>query len=354
MEYNIIYKEELSQVYTRFIFLSFMVPLLLYFNDVEIRQDITLNIWIVGYIIVSLVHFGFLKIFPTTLSIFRRVFILGVDIAIVTVVLYYLEIDGFPFSLYYIWIIFANGMRFGHIFMIIGMVLSIAGIAILYYFSNFWHNNEHFLIFLLSSTIILPLFMLRLVYRIEEKNLEMQNLLELLHYQSLHDELTNLPNRKYLEQQLNSKVEQKGDFCFLLIDLDGFKSINDKYGHSAGDLILKKVADILRGVFKGNDFAARLGGDEFAAIVDGKYYNAVEKSEKLLKDIAIMRASTGDGGYLSASIGIACYPMDARSIEELKNLADKAMYSIKRSGKNGYAHISDIVHLDIEVKSSKY
>ena len=159
---------------------------------------------------------------------------------------------------------------------------------------------------------------------------------------ALHDPLTGLPNRRLLEDRIEHTLQQsarnRGKSAILYLDLDGFKAINDSYGHGYGDDILKMVAARLVGASRKEDTVARIGGDEFVIVLGnlaGKG-DAREPAAKLIEVISEPYFINDLTLRLSTSIGIAIYPDDATSVESLLGVADTALYEAKRAGKNRY------------------
>ncbi|MEC2071999.1 sensor domain-containing diguanylate cyclase [Alkalihalophilus marmarensis] len=152
------------------------------------------------------------------------------------------------------------------------------------------------------------------------------------------DSLTGLYNRQYLYKQFETNVKSEGTIFFL--DLDGFKSVNDIYGHETGDLLLKEVAFKLNEFIKDQSdaFAVRLGGDEF--IVNFPYISnkkEVCKQAEYLLNYLNTWTNELDKCQLSASIGIVSYPENnSTSLKSLLSNADKALYCSKAAGKNTY------------------
>jgi diguanylate cyclase len=154
------------------------------------------------------------------------------------------------------------------------------------------------------------------------------------------DGLTQLANRAYFDEKLLEmiKIQHRHNdiFSILLIDVDNFKTINDKYGHQAGDRILKGVAFNLRSALRESDFVARFGGDEFAIILlksDGK--SAVEVACKLCH-IQQENAFLMDGVKIRTTLSIGVAEADVTDTPEmLLKRADKALYSVKSEGRNG-------------------
>ncbi|HEX7831982.1 MAG TPA: two-component regulator propeller domain-containing protein [Thermoanaerobaculia bacterium] len=157
---------------------------------------------------------------------------------------------------------------------------------------------------------------------------------------SLTDPLTGLRNRRFLEQAIGNDIEmviRRGDdLIVLLVDLDHFKSVNDTYGHAAGDAVLVQTAQVLRSVFRASDYIVRWGGEEF--LVVARFVSrreAGDLAEKLRVAIATHPFTLPDGTVLSrtCSIGVASFPGDV-TWEQTVGHADEALYEAKRSGRN--------------------
>lgn len=159
-----------------------------------------------------------------------------------------------------------------------------------------------------------------------------------LQYQAGHDPLTHLANRRSYFEQLKLTIQraqhQHMRFALLMVDLDGFKAINDTYGHQAGDRALQAIAERLQHSIRHSDFIARLGGDEFVVLMEDvlSREDVAELADKLRRSITIPVAlETGDV-QLGASIGVAMYPDHGQDSESLQESADRAMYSAKAQG----------------------
>ena len=153
---------------------------------------------------------------------------------------------------------------------------------------------------------------------------------------ALHDDLTGLPNRRSFEDHLNHTLQRcrrrKGSLALLLLDLDGFKRINDSLGHQAGDEVLRGVANNLRESLSAANTLARLGGDEFTLVAAG--LEDRRSVDHLLNSIrsAVEKPLLIDGQTLSvtASLGVAIYPDDADNATSLLRIADQRMYKLKQ------------------------
>lgn len=158
---------------------------------------------------------------------------------------------------------------------------------------------------------------------------------------ALHDNLTRLPNRLLLEDRLSQAFQKaertQSSFALLFFDLDGFKAVNDAFGHHVGDLLLIAVTERLQAHLRASDTLARLGGDEFVLLMEiGDPNDAATLADKLVHLIAKPFQVSRYELLVSVSIGIAVYPGDGENERELMLNADAAMYHTKNAGRNGY------------------
>lgn len=169
---------------------------------------------------------------------------------------------------------------------------------------------------------------------------------QVLEHQAMHDPLTGCANRTLFFDHLRGAIARaqraktRGDGAcivgLLYLDLDGFKPVNDRFGHAAGDFVLRETAARIRARIREEDTAARLGGDEFC-IVAGKLHgteDATKLAESLLAAIREPLVWEGDGIGISGSFGIALYPQHGELAEVLLSRADEAMYAAKTEGRN--------------------
>jgi diguanylate cyclase len=173
------------------------------------------------------------------------------------------------------------------------------------------------------------------ISRLRQKVIELEQKVVHVHHFAYHDELTGLPNRSLLRDRLNQAIvqaaRQNKQVGLLLLDLDGFKSVNDRLGHAIGDKILQRVAERLLSCIRGADTACRYGGDEFVILlpeVDGEK-SAAEVAQKLRAHLAKPYVVDDHSITVTASIGVAVYPSDGSSQNDLIRRADIAMYLAK-------------------------
>lgn len=168
---------------------------------------------------------------------------------------------------------------------------------------------------------------------------ELEGTRNILESASQHDFLTGLHNRSKFVEDLTKMIEQEVPCTVIMLDIDDFKNINDVYGHAAGDEALKQVADRMKAMQSQILTPYRYAGDEFIMILLSEQGKIVEKTaygcRQVFANDFIIR---GQKKKVTGSIGIASYPRDADSVEQLIICADKAMYQVKKSGKNKFAY----------------
>jgi diguanylate cyclase (GGDEF)-like protein len=157
-----------------------------------------------------------------------------------------------------------------------------------------------------------------------------------------HDALTGLFNRAMFTQRLNQALAQAERharrLAVLFVDLDGFKLINDTYGHDAGDRVLSELARRLHRSMREGDTLGRLGGDEFVLLIESyeDERQLLEVARKVVETVAQPFHMSDVAHVVTASVGIAAYPGDGRTAQEIINRADRAMYAAKEAGKNQF------------------
>jgi diguanylate cyclase (GGDEF)-like protein/PAS domain S-box-containing protein len=176
--------------------------------------------------------------------------------------------------------------------------------------------------------------------RLQTQLIEIGLLQSKLREQSIRDPLTNLFNRRYLEETLERELARaaREDYpvCVIMIDLDHFKRVNDTYGHEAGDEVLKALATTLAEQCRRGDFACRYGGEEFVVVMPNiNTDTAYERAEKIRQSLNSLDVPYGHYHLTTTvSIGIACYPINGDTRESVLRAADRAMYGAKEAGRD--------------------
>ncbi|MFD0928240.1 diguanylate cyclase domain-containing protein [Methylophilus glucosoxydans] len=197
---------------------------------------------------------------------------------------------------------------------------------------------------LLSIVIISVLvFSYRSTTLLLEQVMENQAVAKQLSHQADHDLLTSLPNRRSVNVYLESTYEMarigSKQFAVFFMDLDGFKRVNDAYGHDVGDALLIEVANMFKRVLRQSDFLARQGGDEFVLVVSSYLHRLelTQLAQRLIHLFAQPVVVRGIPLEIGVSIGIAEYPHHGKNVKQLLHVADKAMYDSKKNGKNRFS-----------------
>ncbi|MCQ2030645.1 putative bifunctional diguanylate cyclase/phosphodiesterase [Stutzerimonas zhaodongensis] len=172
---------------------------------------------------------------------------------------------------------------------------------------------------------------------------EKQELLEAMQWRASHDVLTTLPNRVYLHDRLHQAISaaqrHEHSLAICILDLDGFKAVNDRYGHAIGDLLLVEVANRLTRELRAEDMLARLGGDEFVLLLDQVDEELLPAALKRVLDvIAVPFHIDGHLLKVAGSLGVTIYPKDNEGPDTLLRHADQAMYEAKQSGRNRFRY----------------
>ncbi len=179
-----------------------------------------------------------------------------------------------------------------------------------------------------------------LAQALRQRRRELEEVNKELAHRAFHDALTGLPNRLMLRDRLSqaiTRAERNGTvLAVLFIDLDRFKVINDTLGHRIGDAVLHSVAARIAGPLRKSDTVAREGGDEFLVLLEevGSAQNAARVATKLLQSLSQPHVIEGQSLHCSGSIGVAMYPDDGKSADELIKHADAAMFDSKGGGRN--------------------
>ncbi|TVY02327.1 sensor domain-containing protein [Cohnella terricola] len=199
---------------------------------------------------------------------------------------------------------------------------------------------------LIDGDYVLVEYQPHMILILRDVTMQMENQREIA-FLAYHDPLTRLPNRRYFYENLEAIIDDARShhhkLALVLIDLDYFKDINDKYGHQVGDEVLLYVADVLRETTSNHGMAARLGGDEF--VISIHRASSIQFVESIIHTLQLKLAvfkpiDAQEPIPLGMSIGVSFFPDNGLDGSALINSADKAMYSVKREGRNAYHLLS--------------
>lgn len=208
---------------------------------------------------------------------------------------------------------------------------------------NFYDVRDPLLIGVFISIVLLLIRLFNTINRnevlnnvIHQKNRQLKEANDKLKFLAYHDELTQLPNRHFLFEKLQNKMNGTH---LLFIDLDGFKSVNDTYGHTVGDILLQQVSARLKEQLTADDFLCRFAGDEFIILLSNKDQMHVEiMAAAIVESLSHRYIIDTHEISISSSIGISSFEENESMLSAI-NRADKAMYTIKKNGKNGFQFI---------------
>ncbi|KAA3641312.1 MAG: EAL domain-containing protein [Proteobacteria bacterium] len=206
--------------------------------------------------------------------------------------------------------------------------------------------------------LIVVMLLLTLLSRHKAKQKSLQLGVEIKHrekiqqklsYLANHDALTHLPNRhfitEYIEKYLADSEKAATPFSLLFIDLDHFKDVNDTLGHAMGDRLLMKLPELFAQIFRKQDIIARMGGDEFIVLLPGKMAeeSIITLVGRFMKQLKYPVDIEGHQIRLTGSVGVAMYPRDGTTVNELLSNADAALYRAKDKGRNTYAIYDSVI-----------
>ena len=328
-------RHEIIQAYIRVIFIAVLAVLFIYATISGHFYAPAAHLFLCLFAAIAFMHLFGLKRLPASNTRLRKFFILHVDIFSTLLTIWVLNAYGPLFIFAFIWVIIGYTLRFGKVFLPVALFSSVASIFFLSLFHPYWLENPVISLTASIAVMVIPLFVFRLTREIHKKNEELYKLLKKSDYLAHHDMLTQLPNRTFFYEYLDEKIWEGGHFNLLFIDLDGFKSVNDSYGHEIGDGVLLEASGRMKGILPEHDFIARLGGDEFVVVTQHSDIKVSELCRRLITAVSRpYRLDEATIDSLSASIGVSSYPDDTTESFLLKKYADNAMYHAKEEGKN--------------------
>jgi len=273
---------------------------------------------------------------------FRKSILIIFDMIVLTEIILTFDKNGIFFLPIYVLIVMWNGLKLGLFYFYISILGAGMSWSMLLLSSDYWQTHNDILASFAITTLIIPLFYLRLISKVHQENYDLSYTLNQVTKDAFHDSLTGLMNRKSYDKRLKKMFDSKEPFVLLFIDLNKFKSINDTYGHDAGDDVLIEVSRRLKVVMSEEEFLFRLGGDEFVIISRRKKAFISKFIEKLEESVIGPHLIGKISVNIELSIGISFYPDDTRDAIKLSKYADKAMYEAKKSTDTYHKFYQDI------------
>jgi diguanylate cyclase (GGDEF)-like protein len=283
-----------------------------------------------GLTIVSMLHYYIVISKPNTLVVYRKNLLIFLDLIILTFFIILFEKEGLFLLPLYILIVMRSGLSFGIEYFYSSIVLAGISWVLLLIYSPYWKEHNDIIATFAMTTLLIPLFYLKFITRVHQKNDELSDILTTTEYDANYDALTSIPNRKMYKEEIYQSLKEREFFALLFIDLNKFKAINDNYGHHIGDSVLQEVSKRLSMAIDNDDFLARLGGDEFVIITKRKKVFLKKFIERIEQNVIGKHITEGVTVPIELSIGISMYPDDSRDEMMLSKYADDAMYVAKK------------------------
>ncbi|WP_309497206.1 diguanylate cyclase domain-containing protein [Sulfurovum sp.] len=349
---NIYYVEEKKHAVNRLVFLVILTFLSFVFFERtgnEVISNLFLSSVVLAVLVtVSLLHYALIVRYPHRLLVYRKSFLIILDIFVLTMLVSVYEQHGIYFLPFYAWIVMWSGSSFGIGYFYISIVaVAVAGISLLAY-SPYWLSHYDILLAFSITTFLLPLFFLKDTVRIHEQNEKLTQELTTTEVDANTDTLTGIANRKVYKEEMKKALKSREFFALFFIDLNKFKIINDTHGHDVGDEVLREVTRRLSHNLGEEDFLARLGGDEFVIISKRKKVFLSKFVKKLEAGVIGQHKIDDIIVNISLSIGISMCPDDNKTEMLLSKYADEAMYAAKKKRGTYHVYYRDIAPVSPE------
>jgi len=335
-------KNEKIQIFLRILIVVLIILTLPNINTVIFTVGNSLSVSILSFMLTvvfcNIVYYVFIQKFPYLYQKERISFIAAMDVFASVFIMSFVGYLASYYTALLLWYSVGYGMRYDKVVGYVAYISVLISWMFLITTNQYWLENTNFAVGWLIAFIVIPLYYFRLVSELKRYIEELHTNVDSSNFQASHDILTQLPNRLLFNQKLDYSISAHKKFALFFIDLDKFKNINDEFGHLMGDSVLIEASKRMTSL---NHFIARISGDEFVSIVE--YDNMQELKEIAQKYSESINVRCKKINIeLSASIGVACFPMDANNAYELKKSADEAMYYAKTNGKNRFYFYSDI------------
>ncbi len=285
-----------------------------------------------GFILISLGLSYYIKSTPGDYW-WRKISGQLIDLGAISINLYFCGESGVVIIGVYLWVIVGNGCRFGVQYLLSAIVISTIFFSLVAFNEPFWIQHKSVALGVGITQLIVPVYFAVLLRRLDDA----KNKLEIL---SFYDELTGVMNRRAFDDRLAIEYSRlkrfPSSFSLAFVDIDHFKKVNDTYGHLYGDIVLQKIAGIIKDTSRDVDIVARYGGEEFVLLIPGHINN--EKGsvgERLRSVIENTEISLGQKTIkVTISVGMATWEEKYNSSKDWIQAADEALYQAKQKGRN--------------------
>lgn len=304
-----------------------------------VGYDLSLYGIIAAVFVLNMLYLLYISRYPFKFQKERILFFAVFDVVSSMIVMGHVGEIGAYFAGLFLWYIIGYSMRYDKVVSYLIYITVLLCWTLMITSAPYWIEHKAVAVGWLATYAVIPLYFFKLVEDLKKTIEHLHEDVQKNIYKAQHDPLTDLPNRFSFREELDIRIARKESFALFFIDLDGFKRINDTFGHEVGDRVLIEAT---RRMSAHDVYVARLGGDEFAAIVEESDKEELAKVAQSFID-AIKAQCDNPAIKLSASIGIARYPEDARDDFGLKKRADMSMYAAKKAGKGRYMFFDDII-----------
>lgn len=303
----------------------------LMFNGVILADNMFMDFRVLA-LIISVIYCGPVSALVTAVciitfrmgyfGIYSTSIVATVNLVILTIIFSLFSVSKYPFKIKYI------------IMCVLNVLTSILWTFVL-------EKDPNVIIKILLHYILSNIIVSIIIYYVMVYWFRTKELYSKLRFESTRDYLTGLNNVREFDLRLNQAIsdtlENDKSLSLLMLDIDNFKKVNDTYGHITGNLILKQLSEILINSCRSFDFISRKGGEEFCVILlNSNYSQALEIAETVRKNVQenYFSTDTNEKINITISVGVSSYPNKANNINNLMEIADKALYFAKNNGKN--------------------
>jgi diguanylate cyclase (GGDEF)-like protein len=293
------------------------------------------------FFISSILYLRFISTY-TQRFLWRRYLAIVIDLSAASYITWYFGISGLFFYPLFLWIMIGNGLRFGTHHLFVATAVGLLGFTTACWGNGTISNYPMTYLGLLIGLIIMPVFFLVMIKRLANANQVLKEERDKAEHMAVHDSLTSLPNRIFLDEAIEQSIAraERNDHLVAIafLDLDSFKSINDSFGHEYGDRLLKEIASCLKSALRLQDTVARLGGDEFIILIDYcKDWTTISSVlERIFTCVGRYYQINDYRTFVTLSCGVSVYPKDGDNANTLIKNADTAMYQAKATSPNSY------------------